>query len=228
MGTALRERAPGRCSRRPMLLPSGFRRRPTPAPVGLPGLQVMDPSLHLDVAVRQIRNSCAAAWVGAVLRAIVISSADFRERWPVPFLLTRDVDAMRDWLRCGNVDPGAGIACEFRRQGLRAEGLGCELPHMDAGAVARWFLDRWPDVRAPMRSKWWRPNSPARAGTRSVGLCWDGDLIRAAGGWRPRNFVGKSWQIMKKPERIANQINSYRVLLTRARYDDGDLCSLRR
>jgi len=23
-----------------------------------------------------------------------------------------------------------------------------ELAHMDAGAVARWFLDRWPDVRA--------------------------------------------------------------------------------
>ena len=32
---------------------------------------------------------------------------------------------------------------------LRPEGLGVELPHMDAKAVAHWFLDRYPDdVRA--------------------------------------------------------------------------------
>jgi hypothetical protein len=54
-----------------------------------------------------------------------------------------------------------------------------------------------------------------------VGLCWDGDLIREPGrtAWRVRSFRGTRWQIPKNPEAIANQLNTYRVLLTRARYE---------
>ena len=54
-----------------------------------------------------------------------------------------------------------------------------------------------------------------------VGLCWDADLIREAGraDWRVRNFRGTDWQLSRQPEAIANQINTYRVLLTRARYE---------
>jgi hypothetical protein len=37
--------------------------------------------------------------------------------------------------------------------------------------------------------------------------------------WVPRNFVGTKWQIMRSSEAAANQINTYRVLLTRARYE---------
>ena len=41
----------------------------------------------------------------------------------------------------------------------------------------------------------------------------------------PRNFVGSKWQIVRSAEGMANQINTYRVLLTRARYETGDfLC----
>jgi hypothetical protein len=51
-----------------------------------------------------------------------------------------------------------------------------------------------------------------------VGLCWGGDLIWGPCGWQPRAFVGTKWQRVADPERHSNVLNTYRVLLTRARY----------
>jgi len=53
-----------------------------------------------------------------------------------------------------------------------------------------------------------------------VGLCWGTDLIRAQKDrkWIARNFVGSRWQEHRQEAAIAYQINTYRVLLTRARY----------
>lgn len=50
-----------------------------------------------------------------------------------------------------------------------------------------------------------------------VGLCWDGDLIRRNGAWLVRDFRGTRWTEPRAPERTANRLNAYRVLLTRAR-----------
>lgn len=54
-----------------------------------------------------------------------------------------------------------------------------------------------------------------------AGLCWDADLVRVAGeaAWRVRSFRGTAWQVPRGAEAIANRVNTYRVLLTRARYD---------
>ena len=54
-----------------------------------------------------------------------------------------------------------------------------------------------------------------------VDLCWDADLIREQGRreWRVRVFRGTRWQLPQRAETISNQINTYRVLLTRARYE---------
>jgi len=38
-------------------------------------------------------------------------------------------------------------------------------------------------------------------------------------GWRVRSFRGTKWQVPRDAETIANQINTYRVLMTRARYE---------
>ena len=53
-----------------------------------------------------------------------------------------------------------------------------------------------------------------------VGLCWAGDLVRVAGqpDWRVRAFRGNAWTFPRGSETIGNRINTYRVLLTRARY----------
>lgn len=131
---------------------------------------------------------------------------------------------MRNWLR--------GSARGLRRAGLlassgaarlRAEGFGAELPHMDATAVSHWFLDRFPeDVRASDALEVIATEFSCQGLELDyVGLCWDADFIRERNrdAWRVRKFHGTKWIIPQQDEAIANQVNTYRVLLTRARYE---------
>ncbi len=187
----------------------------------LAGLQ-LDPLLHLDVPVRSIRNHFVADWVNAVLRgdceqAVMIAG----EHGPMPFALTRDLATLQNCLRAAaRGQRRAGLVASSGAKRLRADGMGAELPHMDAALVAHWFLDRWPeDVRAS--------DALEVLGTEfsvqgleldHVGLCWGGDLVRGPHGWQPRAFVGTKWQRVADPERHSNRLNTYRVLLTRARY----------
>ena len=187
---------------------------------GLAGLRT-DPALHLDVPVRQIRGTLAAHWVDAVLRGD--ADAALRLAADVPFLLTRDLAAMRAHLRAAcRGTRRCGLLASSRARRLRAEGLGVELAHMDAGAVARWFLDRWPDVRASDALEVVATEFSAQGlELDHAGLCWDADLVRVAGeaAWRVRSFRGTAWQVPRGAEAVANRVNTYRVLLTRARYD---------
>jgi hypothetical protein len=94
---------------------------------------------------------------------------------------------------------------------------------MDAAAVAHWFLDRFPqDVRASDALEQIATEFSCQGlELDHVGLCWDADLIwdARAQAWVARNFVGTKWQMIRGAEAIANQLNTYRVLLTRARYE---------
>jgi hypothetical protein len=195
------------------------------------------PALHLNVPLRQIRSPAAASWVDVMLTGNAEAARAIAEdAGEVPFLLTRDLTAMRGWLRANARGlRRSGLLASSGAARLRAEGLGVELPHMDASAVAHWFLDRYPeDVRASDTLEVVASEFSCQGLELDyVGLCWDADLIREAGraSWRVRTFRGKDWQLSRQAEAIANQINTYRVLLTRARYetiifvpqgDDGD------
>jgi hypothetical protein len=91
---------------------------------------------------------------------------------------------------------------------------------MDPAAVAHWFLDRFPDVRASDALELVATEFSCQGlELDHVGLCWDGDLARAGAGWVARRFVGTAWQAVRRAEAVANQVNTYRVLLTRARYE---------
>jgi hypothetical protein len=131
---------------------------------------------------------------------------------------------MRAWLRAASRGRRrAGLLASSGAKRLRAEGLGAELPHMDAQAVAHWFLDRFPaDIRASDALEVVATEFSCQGLELDYcGLCWDADLIRepARTAWRVRSFRGTAWQRVTNPESIANQVNTYRVLLTRARYD---------
>ncbi len=189
--------------------------------VELAGLTML-PELHLDVPMRSLRNSVAAPWVDAVLEERAADAKHLAEtRGPVPFLITRDLDVMRAHLRAeARGNRRAGLVASSGAKRLRAEGLGSEVPHMDSGAVARWFLDHWPeDVRASDALEQVATEFSCQGlELDHVGLCWGGDLIRMAG-WLVRDFNGTKWHLPRAAEAIANRINTYRVLLTRARYE---------
>lgn len=223
-GEALRERPRWQVVAAPATLDAGEPRNRLPA---LPNLAT-EAALHLTVPVRSLRHDATPEWVDAVLRgdapaacAIVAREGD------VPFRLTRSIAALRNGLRAacrGTVEPKhrSGLICSASARRLRAEGLGAELPHMDADAVARWFLDRYPqDVRASDALEQVATQFSVQGlELDHVGLCWDADLIRIAGeaAWRVRSFSGTVWQVRRDPRKIAYRLNTYRVLLTRARY----------
>jgi uncharacterized protein (UPF0212 family) len=189
-----------------------------------PATLTMDPALHLDVSVRSIRSAAAAPWVDAVLagdaeRARTIADA----AGGVPFLLTRSLPAMRDALRrLARGVRRAGLVCSAGARRLVPEGIWPNFPHLDASAVANWFLQRWPDVRASDALEVPATQFACQGlELDQVGLCWGNDLIRRAGrsGWMARNFSGTRWLQTHGEAAIAYQINTYRVLLTRARYE---------
>jgi len=182
--------------------------------------------LQLKLTMRQVRFAEASAWVDHVLAGDIDTAAQIARvgGTALPYRLTRSLPAMRAWLHSASRGHRrAGLLASSGGKRLRAEGLGAELPHMDAMAVAHWFLDRFPDdVRAS--------NSLEVVATEFscqgleldyCGLCWDANLIRELGRtpWRARRFRGKNWTRVSGAEAIANQINTYRVLLTRARYE---------
>lgn len=217
-GNALAMRAGWTVLAAPGALTDPTERQRLPA---LPGLRT-DPTLHLDVPIRSIRSAAAAPWVDAMLRGDAAAARRIADRdGPVPFRLTRDLAAQRIALRHSAIGlRRAGLVASSGAKRLRADGLGAELPHMDDGAVANWFLDRWPDVRASDALEVVATEFSCQGLELDfVGMCWGGDLIRGRLGWQVRRFAGTAWQTSGKDEKIDNRINTYRVLLTRARYE---------
>ena len=187
----------------------------------------VQPDLHLTVPVRSLRHDAAPAWVDAVLRGdAVAAKAVIAAGGEVPFRLTRDLAALRCGLRAhARRLHRAGLVASAGARRLRAEGLGCEVPHMDPAAVAAWFLNSWirdRDVRASDALELVATQFSVQGlELDHVGLCWDGDLVREGPGatWQVRSFRGTGWQVARNPEKIAWRLNTYRVLLTRARYE---------
>jgi hypothetical protein len=182
-----------------------------------------NPDLHLDISVRSIKSVAAAPWVDAVLTGdISLARETAQQADGVPFFLTRSLKAMRVYLR--SVVRGrrrSGLVCSAGARRLRADGVHPGFPHMEADTVANWFLAHWPDVRASDALEMPATQFACQGLELDyVGLCWGNDLIRRAGReeWIARSFVGTRWQEPRGEAAIAYQINTYRVLLTRARY----------
>ena len=187
----------------------------------LPNLTT-DTRLHLQVPTRQVACESAASWVDAVLDGKSARARDIAvaANGLLPFRLTRDQPTMRARVRAVALGSRrGGLVCSSGGRRLRAVGLGAELPHMDENAVARWFLDRWPDdVRAAGALEVVATEFSIQGlELDAVGLCWDLDLAWRCHGWEANVFRGTRWNTLRQPEKISNQINTYRVLLTRAR-----------
>jgi hypothetical protein len=116
----------------------------------------------------------------------------------------------------------AGMVCSAGAKRLTPDGLWPSFPHLDAAAVANWFLQRWPDVRASDALEVPATQFACQGlELDQVGLCWGNDLIRRANrpSWVVRSFAGTRWLETRGEAAIAYQVNTYRVLLTRARYE---------
>jgi hypothetical protein len=180
---------------------------------------VVNPALHLDIPVRSVRSSAGAPWVDAVLRGNQ-DEAKKHAHEGVPFFVTRSLTAMRTALRArARGERRAGMVCSTGARRLVAEGIWPDFPHLDQDAIANWFLNRWPDVRASDALEIPATQFACQGLELDlVGLCWGGDLVWNSG-WQIRKFVGTKWQNPSSQDARDFRLNTYRVLLTRARYE---------
>lgn len=213
-GAALAARPSWRVVAPPCVLTAADPRQRLPA---LPGLRT-EADLHLRGAVRAHRMPSLVDWVDAVLddapgRARRVAEAG------VAVGLTRSLPGVPAAVR-GRAGQRWGVVASSGARRLRAEGLAAMLWHQDKDAVASWFLDAWPDVRSADAME----VAATEFGVQgleldNVGVCWDLDLVRAPDerGWQARAFRGSAWTVPRNGEVLANRLNAYRVLLTRAR-----------
>jgi hypothetical protein len=184
-----------------------------------PDTMVLDNSLHLAVPIRNYASSRAQDWVSAVLQGDVDAARACGD--DMPFYVTRSLAQMRAALRArARGRRRAGLVCSSGAKRLVADGVWPRFEHMDERVVANWFLKSWPeDVRASDALEIPATEFACQGLELDyVGLCWGGDLTWRAG-WQVRNFKGTDWQNRAGQDARDYRINTYRVLLTRARAD---------
>ncbi|MBE9604080.1 DUF2075 domain-containing protein [Acetobacteraceae bacterium H6797] len=177
-----------------------------------------DMELDLTVPIRSVRETYGAAWVDALLDGRTKEAAQIAQEAgeALPFFLTRDITAWRAGLRAfTRGERRAGLLRSSGAKRLRAEGLGVEA----RDEIADWFLRRWPeDCRSSSALEACATEYSCQGLELDItGLAWGGDFLPHGPGWRARRFIGAKWQ--KDEKEYAFVRNTYRVLLTRARYE---------
>jgi len=177
----------------------------------------LDEDLDLQASIRSLRTSRGTEWVDAVLNNDAPAARAIAAATPeLPYYITRDANAWRAALRARTRGlRRAGLVASAGARRLRAEGLGVQVPD-----IADWFLKRWPDIRSSEALETFATEYDCQGLELDVvGLAWGGDFLRHAGQWRARRFAGHQWQIVRGAEESRYILNTYRVLLTRARYE---------
>ena len=173
--------------------------------------------LHLKTSIRSFRADKQCQFVDAVLDNNPSTAKDVYDaissKYPV--YITRDYALAKKWVRNqvrGSQRSGV-LACSSAQR-LRPEGIYVPT-EID---VKNWFLAPSDDLRSSNMLE------VVASEFKVQGLeidwavvCWDADLRRKGNQWDHYNFRGTKWNKRNKPEQKRYLVNSYRVLLTRAR-----------
>ena len=183
-----------------------------------------EPALHLEVNIRSFRARRFSQWVDAVLANRPDEAArilpDLRD---FPLMLTRSLTTVRSWLyghtrgrrRCGLV--ASSGALRLRHDGLE---LSSGFRQGNRDMYVHWFLAEPPDVRSSNQLEVAASEFECQGLELDwVGVCWGGDFTfdAASCGWGYRSFSGTRWGRVSKEIDQQYLVNTYRVLLTRAR-----------
>jgi adenylylsulfate kinase-like enzyme len=177
------------------------------------------PELHLRTSIRSFRADKQCQFVDYLLDNDPKRTAEVYqsivEKYPV--YLTRDYGQAKRWVRAqvrGSQRSGV-LACSSAQR-LKAEGI--YVP-MDID-VKNWFLAPSDDLRASNMLEVVASEFKVQGLEIDWAIvCWDADLRRSRNGkeWDHYTFRGTKWNKRNKPEQKRYLVNSYRVLLTRAR-----------
>lgn len=173
--------------------------------------------LHLSVSLRSFRAEQLSAFVNVVLDGTPQAAAqiyqDLGNRYPIA--ITRDLTIARTWVRGkARGNERYGLLASSGALRLRPEGV-----HVKAAIdPANWFLNPKGDVRASYALE----EVATQFDVQGLELdwavvCWDLDVRQTADAWAVHRFSGTKWQSVADPLRRRYLLNTYRVLMTRAR-----------
>ena len=184
-----------------------------------------EPALHLNVNIRSYRTDRLANWVEAVLSGRRSDAAAHTEQLQrrFPIVLTRSLDTARRWLRANTRgERRCGLVASSGAVRLRPHGLelssGFRLGNRDM--FVNWFLNEPSDIRASNQLEVAASEYECQGLELDwLGLCWGGDFTfdSERNDWSYRRFAGKSWGEARRADDRKYVLNTYRVLLTRAR-----------
>jgi hypothetical protein len=185
---------------------------------------------HLKVNHRSVRANQISMWVDAVLRGDDALANHISESSSRPSL-SRDLSTVRRWLREKRRGlTRAGLVASSRAARLRPDGLETSSDFRQRFEWERWFLDRDSCEEADCDHKYCndvRASSKLEVAATEfeiqgleldwIGICWGEDLLWSGEKWSSNNFNGKKWTARANSQKHIYRLNSYRVLLTRAR-----------
>ncbi len=177
--------------------------------------------LHLSIPMRSFRAEQLNTFVSEVLEGDAHSARGvlkkFTDRYPI--VLTRELNCARAWLRKqSRGSERFGLVASSEGNRLRAEGLYVKEGINSKDWAVHWYLNGKDDVR----SSYYLEGVATQFESQGleldwVGMCWEADLRRVCNEWQFRGFRGTKWQEFGQRSRQLCLLNSYRVLLTRAR-----------
>ena len=173
--------------------------------------------LHLAVSVRSYRSEKLAAFVKAFLDAnSQVAKAIYTElKEDYPIVVTRNISDAKNWLKSkARGREGLGITASSGAYRLRPYGINVK-SSIDPKI---WFLNDSNDVR----SAGFLEDVATEFDIQGLELdwtcvAWDANLRKLDGGWEFKSFRGTEWQNINDIIRQRYLLNTYRVLLTRAR-----------
>jgi len=181
-------------------------------------------NLHLGVSVRSFRSEILSSFIENLLNLELEESKrlfnKLRDKYPIA--LTRNRDIYKGWLnkrKRGSERTGVLVSLNAKR--LRPEGIDSEnalRSQSDDSKIANWFLNSDEDVRSSLSLE--IPSTEfAIQGLELDWACvaWGGDLSLKNGNWAFQKFIGSKWTNIGKESTQQYLLNTYRVLLTRAR-----------
>ena len=179
-------------------------------------LSVKD-ELHLSVSVRSYRSEKLAAFVKAFLDGHTLEARAIYEllKNNYPIVVTRNIDDAKKWLRSkARGGEGLGITASSGAYRLRPYGINVK----SSIEPKMWFLNDRNDVR----SAGFLEEVATEFDIQGLELdwtcvAWDANLRRTGDCWEFKNFRGTEWQNINDEIRKRYLLNTYRVLLTRAR-----------
>ena len=178
---------------------------------------VAENDLHLSVSVRSFRSEKVSTLMQKILSNEIEEAqelfCEIADKYPI--VLTRNLTTAKNWLKeNARGTERFGIVASSGGRRLRPHGIDVK----NEISAPNWFLNDSDDVR----SSYFLEDVATEFDIQGleidwVCLAWDINLFYKNNQWNYQNFTGTKWNKIHNPFARKYLLNTYRVLLTRAR-----------